>query len=335
MFSKAEIGIDLGTANILIYSKSKGIVLNEPSIVAIDIHTKQVIAVGKEAKDMVGKTPQNIVAIRPLQNGVIADYDITTQMLKALLKKASKKVGYAMRKPTVMVCTPSGSTSVERRAIHNAITSYGAKQVHLIEEPIAAAIGSGLPVDEPIANVVVDIGGGTSEIGIISLGGVVSSHAVRLGGDNLDEDIIQYIRKKHNILIGERTAENIKLEIGYAHPNHTEETMEIRGRDLVTGLPKTVSISSKEIYESIEVSLDKILEGIRNTLENCPPELSGDIVERGIVLTGGGALLKGIKEWLTTELNVPVHIAPDPLESVAIGTGKALNMISKLQKASK
>lgn len=335
MFSKAEIGIDLGTANILIYSKSKGIVLNEPSIVAIDIHTKQVIAVGKEAKDMVGKTPQNIVAIRPLQNGVIADYDITTQMLKALLKKASKKVGYAMRKPTVMVCTPSGSTSVERRAIHNAITSYGAKQVHLIEEPIAAAIGSGLPVDEPIANVVVDIGGGTSEIGIISLGGVVSSHAVRLGGDNLDEDIIQYIRKKHNILIGERTAENIKLEIGYAHPNHTEETMEIRGRDLVTGLPKTVSISSKEIYESIEVSLDKILEGIRNTLENCPPELSGDIVERGIVLTGGGALLKDIKEWLTTELNVPVHIAPDPLESVAIGTGKALNMISKLQKASK
>src|SRR5690625_941699 len=214
MFSKAEIGIDLGTANILIYSKSKGIVLNEPSIVAIDVHTQQVIAVGKEAKEMVGKTPQNIVSIRPLKNGVIADYDITAQMLKAFLKKASKKVGLSMRKPTVVICTPSGSTSVERRAIHNAITSYGAKQVHLIEEPVAAAIGAGLPVEEPIANVVVDIGGGTSEIGIISFGGVVSSRAVRIGGDNIDHDITQYVRKQYNILIGERTAENIKIEIG-------------------------------------------------------------------------------------------------------------------------
>lgn len=335
MFSKAEIGIDLGTANILIYSKAKGIVLNEPSIVAIDTYTQQVISVGKEAKEMVGKTPQNIISVRPLQSGVIADYDITTQMLKAFLKKASKKVGYAMRKPTVIICTPSGSTSVERRAIHNAITNYGAKEVHLIEEPVAAAIGAGLPVEEPIANVVVDIGGGTSEIGIISFGGVVSSYAVRIGGDNFDHDIIQYIRKKHNILIGERTAENIKMEIAYSHPNHTEETMQIRGRDLVTGLPKTITISSKEIYEAIKVSLGKILDGIRSTLENCPPELSGDIVERGIVLTGGGALLKGIKEWLATEINVPVHIAPEPLESVAIGTGKALQMISKLQKAKK
>lgn len=335
MFSKSEIGIDLGTANILIYSKSKGIILNEPSIVAIDVHNQQVIAVGTEAKEMVGKTPRNIVSIRPLQGGVIADYDITTQMLKAFLKKASKKAGFSLRKPNVVVCTPSGSTSVERRAIHNAITSYGAKQVHLIEEPVAAAIGAGLPVEEPIANVVVDIGGGTSEIGIISFGGVVSSQAVRIGGDNLDHDIIQFIRKKHNILIGERTAENIKLEIAYAHPNHTEETMEVRGRDMVTGLPKTITVSSKEIYEAIKVSLEKILESIHHTLENCPPELSGDIVDLGVVLTGGGALLKGMKEWLATEINVPVHIAPDPLESVAIGTGQALKMMSTLQKVNK
>lgn len=335
MFSRSEIGIDLGTANILIYSKTKGIILNEPSIVALDLQTQQVIAVGKEAKEMVGKTPRNIVSIRPLESGVIADYDVTTQMLKVLLKKASKKAGYSLRKPTVVICTPSGSTSVERRAIHNALTSYGAKQVHLIEEPVAAAIGAGLPVEEPIANVVVDIGGGTTEIGIISFGGVVSSQAVRIGGDNFDEDIINFIRKKHNILIGERTAENIKFELAYAHPNHNEETMEVRGRDLVTGLPKTVTISSKEIYHAIKNSLEKILEGVHTTLESSPPELSGDIVDRGIVLTGGGALLKGIKEWLATEINVPVHLAPEPLEAVAIGTGKALKMVHKLEKAKK
>ena len=335
MFSKTEIGIDLGTANILIYSKSKGIILNEPSIVAIDIHTKQVIAVGTEAKEMVGKTPRNIVAIRPLQGGVIADYDVTTQMLKAFLNKVSKKMGISMRKPTVVVCTPSGSTSVERRAIHNAISSYGAKTVHLIEEPIAAAIGSDLPVDEPLANVIVDIGGGTAEIGIISFGGVVSSNAVRIGGDNIDSDIIQHIRKKYNILVGERTAERIKLEIGYAHPDHKEEVMDVRGRDMVTGLPKTIEVTSTEIHFAIKLTLDKILEGIRATLENCPPELSGDIVDHGIVLSGGGALLNGIKEWLINEIDVPVHIAPQPLESVAIGTGRALTMISKLEKAMK
>ena len=335
MFSQAEIGIDLGTANILIYSKSKGIVLNEPSVVAIDINTKQVVAIGTEAKEMIGKTPQNIAPIRPLSGGVIADYDITAQMLKEFLKKVSKTIGTSMRKPTVVICTPSGSTSVERRAIHNAVSSYGVKQVHLIEEPIAAAIGADLPVDEPIASVVVDIGGGTSEIGIISFGGVVSSHAVRIGGDNIDHDIIQYIRKKHNILIGERTAENIKIEIGYAHGNHEEETMEVRGRDMVTGLPKTINVTSTEIYEAIHMSLAKILEGIRVTLEHCPPELSGDIVDNGIILTGGGALLNGIKEWISNEIFVPVHIATNPLESVAIGTGRAVTMINKLQKAIK
>ncbi|MFB4168525.1 rod-share determining protein MreBH [Virgibacillus sp. JSM 102003] len=335
MLSNAEIGIDLGTANILIYSKTKGIVLNEPSVVAIDMNTKQVVAVGSEAKEMVGKTPQNIVPIRPLKDGVIADYDVTAQMLKAFLKKVSKKMGLSMRKPTVVVCTPSGSTTVERRAIHNAVTSYGAKHVHLIEEPVAAAIGADLPVDEPIANVIVDIGGGTSEVGIISFGGVVSCNSIRIGGDKMDEEITHFIRKKYNILIGERTAENIKMDIGHAHEEHTEEKMEVRGRDMVTGLPKTVTVSSREIYSALKESLQQILETIRATLEECPPELSGDIVDRGIVLTGGGALLNGMKDWLADEIIVPVHIAPNPLESVAIGTGRALKMITKLQKAAK
>ncbi|MEW9677151.1 rod-share determining protein MreBH [Lentibacillus sp. L22] len=335
MLSNAEIGIDLGTANILIYSKSKGVVLNEPSVVAIDINTKNVVAVGAEAKEMVGKTPQNIVPIRPLKDGVIADYDVTAQMLKELLKKVSKKMGHSMRKPTIVVCTPSGSTTVERRAIHNAVTSYGAKNVHLIEEPVAAAIGADLPVEEPVANVVVDIGGGTSEVGIISFGGVVSCNSIRTGGDKMDEEITQYIRKNYNILIGERTAENVKMEIGYAYPDHKEETMDVRGRDMVTGLPKTVTVSSFEIHNALKESLDQILEAIRATLESCPPELSGDIVDHGIVLTGGGALLNGMKEWLANEIIVPVHIAPNPLESVAIGTGRALKMITKLQKAAK
>ncbi|HLR80838.1 MAG TPA: rod-share determining protein MreBH [Bacillota bacterium] len=335
MFSTAEIGIDLGTANILIYSKSKGIVLNEPNVVAIDMTTNDVVAVGAEAKQMVGKTPKNIVPIRPLKNGVIADYDVTAQMLKVLLKKVSKKIGLSLRKPIVVVCTPTGSTTVERRAIDNAVSSYGAKQVHLIEEPIAAAIGSDLPIDEPIANVVVDIGGGTTEIGIISFGGIVSSNSVRVGGDLMDEEITQYIRKKYSILIGERTAEQVKMEIGHAHPNHEEEKMEVRGRDMVTGLPKTVTISSKEVYAAIKELLEQILEAIHATLESSPPELSGDIVDHGIVLTGGGALLQGLTEWLTHELSVPVHLAPNPIESVAIGTGRSIQMISKLQKATK
>jgi len=335
MLSQAEIGIDLGTANILIYSNQKGIILNEPSVVAIDANTKEVVAVGTEAKLMIGKTPQNIIPIRPLRDGVIADYDVTAQMLKAFLKKVSKIVGSSMRKPTIVVCTPSGSTSVERRAIHNAVASYGAKNVHLIEEPVAAAIGADLPVDEPIANVIVDIGGGTSEVGIISFGGVVSCNAVRVGGDKFDEEIIQYIRKKYNVLIGERTAENVKIEIGNADPDHKEVLTDVRGRDMVTGLPKTVEISSKEIHQALAESLDQILEAIRATLENCPPELSGDIVDHGIVLTGGGALLNGLKDWLAKQIIVPVHLAPNPLESVAIGTGKAVKMISKLQKAAK
>jgi rod shape-determining protein MreB and related proteins len=335
MLSNIEIGIDLGTANTLVYSKNKGIVLNEPSVVAIDTDTKTVLAVGTDAKNMIGKTPGNIVAIRPLKDGVIADFDITTQMLKQIMKKAGKKLGFSIRKPNVVVCTPSGSTSVERRAIHDAVKSCGAKNVHLIEEPVAAAIGADLPVDEPIANVIVDIGGGTTEVAIISFGGVVSCNSIRIGGDQLDEDIVQFVRKKYNLLIGERTAEKIKMEIGYGLIEHTRMSMDIRGRDLVTGLPKTVTLHSDEIQDAIRESLLHILEAIRATLEDSPPELSGDIVDQGVVLTGGGALLNGIQDWLSTEIVVPVHIAPNPLESVAIGTGRSLQVIHKLQKAAK
>ncbi|MGE7186170.1 rod-share determining protein MreBH [Peribacillus sp. NPDC006672] len=333
MLSNTEIGIDLGTANTLVYSKNKGIVFNEPSVVAIDIETNKVLAVGVDAKNMIGKTPGNIVAIRPLKDGVIADFNVTAQMLREIMKKASKALGLSIRKPSVVVCTPSGSTSVERRAIQDAVKSCGAKQVHLIEEPVAAAIGAGLPVEEPIANVIVDIGGGTTEVAIISYGGVVSCNSIRIGGDQLDEDISQYVRKKHNVLIGERTAEEIKKEIGYALVEHPAITMEVRGRDLVTGLPKPITISSTDIQEAIQESLLHILEAIRATLEDCPPELSGDIVDQGVILSGGGALLNGIQEWLTNEIVVPVQLADNPLESVAIGTGMSLEVIHKLQKA--
>jgi rod shape-determining protein MreB and related proteins len=335
MFSNTEIGIDLGTANTLVYSKNKGVVLNEPSVVAIDTETKNVLAVGQEAKEMIGKTPGKIVAVRPLKDGVIADFDITTQMLKEIMRKAGKQLGLSIRKPVVVVCTPSGSTSVERRAIHDSVKNCGAKHVHLIEEPVAAAIGSDLPVDEPIANVIVDIGGGTTEVAIISFGGIVSCNSIRIGGDQLDEDIIQYVRKKYNLLIGERTSEQIKMEIGYAPISHEERTMPVRGRDLVTGLPKTVDLKSTEIQDAIKESLMHILEAIRATLENCPPELSGDIVDQGVILTGGGALLNGLQEWLSEVIVVPVHIANNPLEAVAIGTGRSLEVIHKLQKAAR
>lgn len=332
MFSNAEIGIDLGTANTLVYSKNKGIVYNEPSVVALDIETKTVLAVGQEAKNMIGKTPGKIVAVRPLKDGVIADFDVTTSMLKQIMKKATKTLGFTLKKPSVVVCTPSGSTSVERRAIQDAVRNCGAKHVHLIEEPVAAAIGSDLPVEEPVANVVVDIGGGTTEVAIISYGGVVSCHSIRVGGDQLDEDIIHHVRKRYNLLIGERTAEQIKMEIGYALVEHPEMTMEIRGRDLVSGLPKTIELHSTEIQKALKESLLHILEAIRATLEDCPPELSGDIVDRGVILTGGGSLLNGMQEWLSEEIVVPVYLAPNPLESVAIGTGRSLAVIDKIQK---
>ncbi|MGJ7920972.1 rod-share determining protein MreBH [Neobacillus sp. LXY-4] len=331
MITTAEIGIDLGTANILVSSKNKGIAFNEPAVVAIDKKTKKVLAVGIEAKNMIGKTPEKIVTIRPLKDGVIADYEITTDMLKYIMSKTSRKLGFSLRKPNVIVCTPSGSNSVDRRAIHDAVRNAGAKKVHIIEEPVAAAIGAGLPVDEPVANVIVDIGGGTTEVAIISYGGVVACHSIQIAGDQMDDDIIQYLRKNYNLLIGERTAETIKMEIGYATANHEEMVMEVRGRDLLSGLPKTISLSSKEIHQTLKESLFDILAAIQVTLENCPAELSGDIVDRGIILTGGGSLLRGIEEWLTQEIFVPVHLAPNPLESVALGAGKALHYFNKLQ----
>ncbi|MGG3561708.1 rod-share determining protein MreBH [Neobacillus rhizosphaerae] len=333
MISNFDIGIDLGTANILVYSKNKGIALNEPSVVAIDTETKNVVAVGLEAKEMIGKTPEKVVTIRPLKDGVIADFDVTTDMLKHVMRKATKKMGYSFRKPNVVVCIPSGSTSVERRAIQDAVRNAGAKKISLIEEPVAAAIGAGMPVDEPVANVVVDIGGGNTEVAIISFGGVVACHSIKVGGDRLDDDIIQFVRKEYNVLIGERTAERIKMEIGYALVDHEERFLDIRGRDLVSGLPKTINLSSYQVQNALREALLHILEAIRATLEDCPAELSGDIVDRGVILTGGGSLLNGMEEWLSKEIVVPVQLSSDPLECVVIGTGKALQYMSKLQAA--
>lgn len=330
MFSGNEIGIDLGTANVLVYSKKEGVILDEPSVVAIDHSTRQVLAFGQEAKAMIGKTPEKITVIRPLKGGVIADFDITTEMLKQIMKKINQQSGISIRKPNVVVCVPSGATSVERRAIEDVVKNSGTKTVHLIEEPVAAAIGADLPVDEPIANVIVDIGGGTTEVAIISFGGVVTYNTIRIGGDKMDDDIMQHVRKTYNLLIGERTAEKIKMEIGHALVDHPEQTMDIRGRDLVAGLPRTITLSSLEIQASLRDSLLQILETVRATLEDCPAELSGDIVDRGIVLTGGGALLQGMQEWLSNEISVPVHLAPNPLQSVVVGAGRSLQFIHKM-----
>ncbi|EAD5328416.1 rod shape-determining protein [Listeria monocytogenes] len=329
MFGTTTIGIDLGTANILVYSKEKGIILNEPSVVALNTNDGTVLAIGQEAKEMIGKTPTSISAVRPMKDGVIADFDLTSGLLREIMRRISVS---GVRKPNVVVCTPTGATSVERRAISDAVRSTGARSVVLIEEPVAAAIGADLPVAEPVANVIVDIGGGTSEIAIISYGGVVSSTSIRTGGDHMDEEIIQYIRKNYNLLIGQTTAERIKMELGYAPIEHVIQTADIRGRDLLTGLPKTIQVSSTEIQSALAETLQRILEAIRNTLELCPPELSGDIVDRGIILSGGGSLLQGFRDWLVQEIDVPVHMAPSPLESVAIGTGRSLVFADKLAK---
>ncbi|EUJ29154.1 rod shape-determining protein MreB [Listeria floridensis FSL S10-1187] len=331
MFGTTTIGIDLGTANILVYNKEKGIILDEPSVVAVDTRTKEVIAFGHEAKEMTGKTPANIAVIRPMREGVIADFDVTSGLLQHIMRRISAKESQ-LRKPNVIVSTPSGATSVERRAIHDAVQAIGAKSVVLMEEPVAAAIGADLPVEEPVANTIVDIGGGTTEIAIISYGGIVSSTSIRTGGDHIDEEIINYIRKQYNLLIGEATAERVKKELAYAPIPHEEIRTEIRGRDLVTGLPETITITSSEIQSAIEELLERVLEAIRMTLEKCPAELSGDIVDRGIVITGGGSLIKGFQEWLVSKIDVPVHMAPNPLESVAIGTGKSLGYIKAMTK---
>lgn len=322
-----DVGIDLGTANTLVFVKGKGIVLREPSVVAKNTKTGEIVAVGNDAKNMIGRTPGSIVAIRPMKDGVIADFDITTAMIQYYLRQALKNSGSNWKKPNVMICVPYGITSVEQRAVIDASRQAGAKEAFTIEEPFAAAIGANLPVWDPTGSMVVDIGGGTTEVAVISLGGIVTSDSVRIGGDALDQSITSYIRKAYNLTIGERTAENIKIEIGTARVDGEVEKMEIRGRDLVTGLPKTIEISSKEISESLKEAIATIIDGVKKTLEQTPPELSADVMERGIVLTGGGALLRNLDKVISDETKMPVFIAENPLDCVAIGTGKALDHI--------
>jgi len=326
-----EIGIDLGTANTLIFMKGKGIVLREPTVVAMNAQTKKVLAVGLEAKNMIGRTPENIVAFRPLKNGVIADFDMTQQMIKAFVERVTGKNSFASTK--IVICYPLGSTEVEKRAINEATSQAGARKVMLLEEPMAAAIGAGLPVNEPIGNMIVDIGGGTTEVAIVSLGGVVVSNSIRVAGDQLDEAIINYIKKEFNLMIGERTAENIKIELGSAFEDKDEEeaTMEIVGRYLVTGLPKTITITESQIRLALEDSLESILQIIKTTLEEIPPELSGDIMDRGIMLTGGGALLKGLDKLIYNETHIPTNIAEFPLDCVVIGAGHCIDNIDKVE----
>lgn len=326
-----DIGIDLGTANTLVYVRGRGIVINEPSVVAIDRDTKQIFAVGNKAKEMVGRTPGNIIAIRPLKDGVIADFDMTERLLKDFISKATRRSGWL--RPRVVVAVPSGVTEVEKRAVIDATLSAGAKDARVIEEPMAAAIGSGLPVQEPTGNMIVDIGGGTTEVAVISLGGIVSHRSIRVAGDEMDEAIIQHIRRNYNLLIGERTAEQIKAEIGSAMATDDPElTMEVRGRDLVTGLPKTVTVTSSEVREALEEPVHAILEAVKVTLEKTPPELAADIMDRGIVLAGGGSLLRSLDRLLVEETGMPVHIAEQPLTAVVMGTGIALEHFDLLQR---
>ncbi|TYP57616.1 rod shape-determining protein [Thermosediminibacter litoriperuensis] len=325
-----DIGIDLGTANTLVHVKGKGIVLREPSVVAIQRDTGAILAVGEEAKHMIGRTPGNIVAIRPLKDGVIADFDVTQTMLKHFISKALKSRSFV--KPRVVVGIPSGVTEVEKRAVIDATLQAGAREAYLIEEPMAAAIGAGLEVQEPTGNMVVDIGGGTTEVAIISLGGIVTSKSIRVGGDEMDEAIVNYIKKEYNLMIGERTAEEIKIAIGSAFPKPKEETMDVRGRDLVTGLPKTIKVTSEEIREALMEPVNSILDAIKVTLEKTPPELAADIMDRGIVMSGGGSLLYGLDKLVNHETGMPVHIAENPLDCVALGTGKALEELDLLKR---
>ncbi|MGI6249094.1 MAG: rod shape-determining protein [Acutalibacteraceae bacterium] len=331
MFSQ-DVGIDLGTANTLVFIKGKGIVSREPSVVAVDQRSNppKVVAVGAEAKEMIGRTPGSITAVRPLKDGVIADFEITSDMLKAFIKRASSSSPFMRTR--VMICIPSGVTEVERRAVYDAAKSAGAKYVSLIEEPMAAAIGAGLAVSEAIGSMVVDIGGGTSEVAVISLGDVVTSRSVRFAGDNFDEAIIAYIKKKYNLLIGERTAEDIKITIGSAYPYEGEGAMNIKGRNLMDGLPKNIEVSSEEIREALSDPVNQILDAIRATLEKTPPELAADIIDKGIMLTGGGALLRGIDKLISAETKIPVLIAEKPLDCVVDGTGICLesDVLNKL-----
>ena len=325
-----DIGIDLGTANTLVYVKDRGIVLREPSVVAIQSGTKRILAVGEEAKRMLGRTPGNIVAIRPMKAGVIADFEITEAMLRYFIKKIHNR--RKMVRPRIIIAVPSDITEVEKRAVKDSATHAGAREVFLIEEPMAAAIGVGLPVQEPSGNMIVDIGGGTTEVALISLAGIVISRSVRVGGDEMDECIVQYMKRVYNLLIGERTAEEIKITMGSAYPVGEETSLEVKGRDLVAGLPKTITVTSEEIREALQEPISSIVDAIRVTLERCPPELSSDLVDRGMVLAGGGALLTGIDKLIAEQTGLPVHVADDPLSAVAEGTGVVLNELNFLRK---
>lgn len=330
MFSK-DIGIDLGTANTLVYMRGKGIIIREPSVVAVDVKMDRVRYVGQEAKDVIGRTPGSIVAVRPLKDGVIADFDMTTSMLQEFIRKALKGRAFAGSRVRVIICIPSGVTAVERRAVKEATQNAGAKRVTIIEEPMAAAIGAGLPVAEPTGSMIVDIGGGTSEVAVISLGGIVTSRSVRVAGDEFDSSIINYIKKKYNLLIGERTAENIKIAIGSAYPYaDNEPSMDIKGRNLLNGLPENITVTSEEIREALSEPLSHVIEAIKVTLEKTPPELAADIIDQGIMLAGGGALLKGLDLLIHAETGMPVKVAERPLDCVADGTGKVLENIDKL-----
>ena len=322
-FSK-DLGIDLGTANTLVYVKGKGVIVREPSVVAIRTDIGTIEAVGNDAKNMIGRTPGNIVAVRPMKDGVIADFDTTATMMKYFIRQAQKNRSIFTRKPNVMVCVPSGITAVEKRAVEDATKQAGAREAYTIEEPFAAAIGADLPVWEPTGSMVVDIGGGTTEVAIISLGGIVTSQSIRVAGDEMDDAIIQYIKKMYNLMIGERTAEAIKFEIGSAGVPEGIEDMDIRGRDLVTGLPKTITITATEIAEALADTVNTIIEAVKNTLEKSPPELAADIMDRGIVLTGGGGLLRNLDRILSDQTHMPVLVAENPLDCVALGTGRAL-----------
>lgn len=325
-----DMGVDLGTANTLVHVRGKGILLREPSVVAVEKESRRVLAVGEEAKRMLGRTPENIVAIRPLKDGVIADFEITEHMLKHFIQKVHRRS--TLVHPTVLIGIPSGVTEVERRAVRDATLRAGAREALLIQEPMAAAIGAGLAVAEPVGSMIVDIGGGTTEVAVISMGGVVASNSIRVAGDEIDEAIVEHVRYEYNLLIGDRTAEQVKIEIGSACPMGKEELMTVRGRDLMTGLPKSVKVTSSEIRRAIEKPVSAIADAVRITLEKTPPELAADIMERGIALAGGGALLRGIERRIERETGIPVHLVEDPLSCVVLGTGRALEEIDILRK---
>jgi rod shape-determining protein MreB len=329
-FLTNDISIDLGTANTLIYVKGRGIVLNEPSVVAVENGTNKVVAVGHEAKSMLGRTPEEIRAVRPMKDGVIADFEVTEVMLREFIVKVQRRRRFV--RPRIIVCVPSGITEVEKRAVRDSAQHAGAREVFLVAEPVAAAIGVGLPVFKPAGNMVIDIGGGTTEIAVIALSGIVNHTSIRVGGDEMDEAIVQYVKRTYNLLIGDQTAEQIKMQIGSAYKTDEEREMEVKGRDLVNGIPKTLRISSSEIRESLQEPIIAIVEAVKLSLERTPPELAGDIVDRGIVMTGGGSLLRGLDALLREETNLPINVVEDPLCAVVLGTGKILDDLEHYEK---